>query len=135
MKRRCHQAAPLHASLRLSFDSNTTYLEKTTMKRPLFFGITAALTIGWASAQAADMSAGKTMFADACAQCHGPTGKGMASFPSLRGRDTDYIESRLKQYRAGERVGANSSLMIPNAANLSDDDIANLAAYIAENFD
>jgi len=31
-------------------------------------------------------------------------------------------------------VGANSALMMPNAANLSDDEIANLAAYISENF-
>ncbi len=104
------------------------------MKTPMFIIIASALAIGPAIAQAADTSAGKTMYADACAQCHGPTGKGMASFPSLAGRDADYLSSRLMQYRAGERLGANSALMMPNAANLSDDEIANLAAYISENF-
>lgn len=105
------------------------------MKVPLFFIIATAMAISSVNAQAADTSAGETMYAGKCAQCHGPTGKGMASFPSLSGKDADYISSRLKQYRAGERVGSNSSLMIPNAADLSDEDIANLAAHIAENFD
>jgi cytochrome c553 len=58
----------------------------------------------------------------------------MASFPSLAGRDMDYIAKRLKQYRAGEKVGSNSALMMPNAANLSDAEIANLATYISQNF-
>ena len=88
--------------------------------------------MGSATGQAADKSAGEALFADACAQCHGPNGKGMASFPSLSGRDAEYITSRLETYRAGEKVGSNSFLMIPNATDLSDDDIANLAAFIAE---
>jgi len=46
----------------------------------------------------------------------------------------DYIAKRLKQYRAGEKVGSNSALMMPNAANLSDAEIANLATYISQNF-
>lgn len=115
-----------------SFLIKTTLLEKVTMKIFLFFVTATALAMGSATLQAADKSAGETLYAEACAQCHGPSGKGMASFPSLSGRDADYITSRLETYRAGERVGSNSSLMIPNATDLSDDDIANLAAYIAD---
>ncbi|PWV77389.1 c-type cytochrome [Halomonas sp. A11-A] len=92
------------------------------------------LTISTASAGEPDEAAGESLYASSCAQCHGPGGKGMASFPSLAGRDSDYIASRLMQYRDGERVGANSGLMIPNAAGLSDDDIANLAAFISNQF-
>jgi cytochrome c553 len=102
------------------------------MKRLCFFIVATALTVASAGVQAADKAAGESMYADACAQCHGPSRKGMASFPSLTGRSVDYITSRLETYRAGERVGSNSALMIPNAADLSDDDIANLAAYIAD---
>lgn len=102
------------------------------MKILLLWGISTALMMGVTVVQAADKSAGETLYADGCAQCHGPSGKGMASFPSLTGRDVDYITSRLETYRAGEKVGSNSSLMIPNATDLSDDDIANLAAYIAD---
>lgn len=102
------------------------------MKTSLFFIIATALMMGPTTVHAADKSAGEVLYADACAQCHGPTGKGMASFPALTGRDADYITSRLETYRAGERVGSNSSLMIPNASDLSDNDIANLAAFIAD---
>lgn len=104
------------------------------MKISMLFVLAGALSVSAAHAQETDVAAGKTLYADNCAQCHGPKAKGMASFPSLAGRDADYIASRLEQYRAGERVGSNSALMIPNAADLSDEDIANLAAHIAENF-
>ena len=104
------------------------------MRRLTLFGIAAALAIGTTSAQAADASAGEAKFAKSCAQCHGKKGQGMASFPSLKGHDAEFIKSRLETYRAGEKVGANSGLMIVNAKDLSDDDIANLAAYISTSF-
>jgi cytochrome c553 len=104
------------------------------MKIPMLWATAAVLAIGVSHAQAADEAAGETLYSSNCAQCHGPTAKGMASFPSLAGRDAEYLSSRLEQYRAGEKVGANSGLMIPNARNLSDADIANLAAYISGNF-
>jgi cytochrome c553 len=88
-----------------------------------------------AQAQADDIMAGEALYAESCVSCHGGSGRGMASFPSLTGRDADYISKRLMQYRAGERVGPNSALMAPAAAELSDDDIANLAAYISTTFE
>lgn len=88
-----------------------------------------------ASVEAGDISAAEAMYADACAQCHGQAARGMASFPSLAGKNAEYISTRLMQYRAGETVGPNSALMKPVAADLSDDDIANLAAFISTNFD
>ncbi|MBX2805368.1 MAG: c-type cytochrome [Hyphomicrobiales bacterium] len=90
------------------------------------------MSLNAANAQDVDTDAGKTLYLDVCAKCHGPTGKGLASFPKVAGQDADYISSRLEQYRAKEKVGPNSPLMIPNAVNLSDEDIANLSAHIAE---
>ncbi|PZX46243.1 cbb3-type cytochrome c oxidase subunit III [Roseinatronobacter thiooxidans] len=84
--------------------------------------------------EAVDMDAGAVLYADGCAQCHGRAGRGMASFPSLKGRDTDYISNRLERYRAGESIGPNSALMMPVSAELSDAEIANLAAFISEDF-
>ncbi len=104
------------------------------MNRQMLLIIGSALTLGTAPAQAEDIAAGQAMYAESCASCHGRAGRGMASFPSIAGRDAEYIAKRLKQYRAGERVGPNSGLMAPLASDLSDDDIANLAAYISETF-
>jgi len=81
-----------------------------------------------------DLAAAEAAYSQACAQCHGRAGRGMASFPSIAGKDADYLEERLEQYRAGETVGPNSALMIPVAADLSDEDIASLAAFISANF-
>ncbi len=104
------------------------------MRLPMLCAVAAALTMGMTQAQAADTAAGESLYASKCAQCHGKQGQGMAVFPSLKGRDADYIASRLKTYRAGEQVGSNSGVMIPNAKGLSDQDITNLAAYISSNF-
>lgn len=81
-----------------------------------------------------DIDAAEAKFAQDCAQCHGRTGRGMASFPALTGKEAGHISKRLRQYRAGEAVGPNSALMRPVAARLSDAEIENLAAYIALEF-
>ncbi|MFV8834725.1 cytochrome c [Aquisalimonas sp.] len=104
------------------------------MHRQLFLMIGTVLALGVVPAQADDVAAGETLYAESCVSCHGSAGRGMASFPALTGRSADYIVERLEQYRAGERVGSNTGLMAPHAAELSDDEIANLSAYISEEF-
>lgn len=94
----------------------------------------AALTPGMAQAEDPDLAAGEAAYAETCGNCHGRSGRGMASFPSIAGKDAEFIASRLEQYRAGERIGPNSALMIPVAAELSDADIADVAAYVSTNF-
>ncbi|MGR3592181.1 MAG: c-type cytochrome [Limimaricola soesokkakensis] len=79
----------------------------------------------------ADLEAGEDLYKTVCRACHGPKAQGMASFPKLVGHDADYLASRLHQYRAGEKVGDNSALMMPVAKKLSDAEIADVAAYIA----
>ena len=85
-------------------------------------------------ATAQDISAGEAIYQKDCRTCHGPTAKGMAVFPKLTGNSADFIVNRLKQYRAGETIGPNTPLMAPLAKGLSDEDIANLAAYITTTF-
>ena len=89
-----------------------------------------ASVMGVTQAEAQDSAAGEELYQGVCKNCHGPAGKGMASFPKLVGISAEDLVSRLEAYRAGETVGPNSALMIPVAAKLSDGDIANLAAYI-----
>lgn len=82
-----------------------------------------------------DVEAGEVLYQAVCKACHGPTAKGMASFPKLADKEVEYLAQRLIQYRAGEKVGPNSALMVPVASDLSDQDIADVSAYISESFD
>lgn len=63
-----------------------------------------------------------------CIDCHGPDGNAPidATYPKIGGQYADYIAHALQQYRKGQREHA---LMTPQAAGLSDQDIADLAAY------
>ena len=77
-----------------------------------------------------DIKAGETRYAQNCGNCHGPAGMGLASYPKLQGKEITYLVDRLKTYRAGTKIGPNSSLMIMMAQPLSDTEIDNLAAYL-----
>ena len=49
-------------------------------------------------------------------------------YPNLAGQHEDYLVKALADYRAGRRTNA---IMAPMAANLSDQDIEDLAAWYA----
>ena len=100
------------------------------MKKFVFTGLAlgAALFMGGA-AHAGDPEAGKAKYGT-CIACHGAQGQGQAIFPKLAGHTAEETIELLKKYRAGETVGPNTPLMAPQATNLSDEDIADLAAYI-----
>lgn len=90
----------------------------------------AALTIA-SSAWAADAAAGKAKAAT-CVACHGANGiSTVPMYPNLAGQKEAYLVSSLKAYKSQERKGGNAAIMWGMAAALSDDDIANLAAYYA----
>ncbi|MBS3800190.1 MAG: c-type cytochrome [Thioalkalivibrio sp.] len=96
--------------------------------------ITGAAVMLSATAQAGDVQAGQAKYQSVCLSCHGAEGQGQAIFPALVGQDAEYVADKLKRYRAGEEVGEHTALMRPHAQALSDDDIANLAAYIESEF-
>jgi len=78
---------------------------------------------------AADIEAGKAKSAT-CAVCHGAEGvSAVPIYPNLKGQKEAYLVSTLKAYKEGVRGGGMSMLMSPQAAMLSDADIANLAVY------
>lgn len=67
--------------------------------------------------------------AQSCAACHGQNGISVSpGWPTLAGQYEDYLVHALTQYRDGVRENA---VMGPLAMNLSDADIAALAAWFA----
>lgn len=65
-----------------------------------------------------------------CQSCHGRTGNEslQPGYPRLAGQHEDYLVHALKSYRNGSRQNA---IMAGFAGNLSDQDIADLAAWYA----
>ena len=76
--------------------------------------------------------AGKTRYKKSCINCHGAAGKGVASYPKISGQEISYTTLKLETYRDGIEIGPNSSLMIMMAKPLTDEEIANLAAYLKD---
>lgn len=83
-------------------------------------------------ALAGNIEAGEERYNKTCINCHGTAGKGVASFPKISGKEISYTTSKLETYREGIKIGPNSSLMIMMARTLTDEEIANLAAYLEE---
>jgi cytochrome c553 len=78
------------------------------------------------SANATDIEAGKTKSA-VCAACHGADGNSSnAAWPSLAGQHASYLYKQLTDFKEGRR---NDATMIGMVAQLTDEDMKNIAAY------
>ncbi len=77
---------------------------------------------------AGDAEAGKAKSVT-CAACHGGAGiSPVGAFPNLAGQKEEYLIAQITAFRDGDRESAQ---MQPMVSALSDEDIANLAAYYA----
>ncbi len=64
-----------------------------------------------------------------CTACHGPNGNSVnPEWPNLAGQSAAYVTEQLTIFRAGHR---NNAVMWPMAIALTDEDIADLAAYFS----
>lgn len=88
-----------------------------------------ALLLVNAQAMAGDAAAGEEK-AQVCAACHGEGGNSTLPInPKLAGQYASYLEHALRSYRDG---GRKNPIMAAQVGSLSDEDIADLAAYFAE---
>lgn len=119
-----------------------TVLRSTVVIAALSLGASALMLPSLASAQApaaplapialnGDAARGAVL-AETCTGCHGIPGYYNASpayhVPKLGGQNADYIEVALQGYRRGTR---GHETMQAQASSLSDQDIADVAAYFA----
>lgn len=70
----------------------------------------------------------------ACMACHGPDGRGMAGtgFPQLGGQWTDYVATKLKEWKSGTTWGDDpmAKIMPAIAQGLTEADINAVASYV-----
>ena len=101
-------------------------------------GIVACVTLSLASVAAAEDAPAVVGSAEAgaakaavCAACHGSEGNNIGlppEQPNLAGQNAAYIRQQLAMFKSGKR---NSPIMAPQAAGLSEQDMADLGAYFA----
>lgn len=76
-----------------------------------------------------DAAAGGQRYAAVCAACHGADGNsGIAANPKLAQQFPEYVVKQLQEFKSGKRP---SAVMQPFAAQLSDQDMLNIAAFLA----
>ena len=99
------------------------------MKRVVITGALTAVLSFSVNVFADDIEAGKAK-STTCAACHGQNGiSQIPIYPNLAGQKEQYLASSLKAYKDKQRNGGQAVIMQGQAANLSEQDIADLAAY------
>jgi cytochrome c553 len=97
------------------------------MKRFWIFAATITGAIASSAAPAAGNAESGAAKAAVCQACHGANGNSVnPEWPSLAGLGADYIAEQLQNFKDGKR---NSPIMMPIAAPLSAQDMADLGAY------
>lgn len=90
--------------------------------------IAAGFAAGPTQAGNGDPAAGAQKVA-VCGACHGATGNSVnPEWPNLASQGADYIAAQLKAFQQGARVNA---IMAPNAATLTEQDMADIGAFYA----
>jgi cytochrome c553 len=100
------------------------------MTAKLVAALSMVAVFGWSASSLAEGSkeAGQTKSAT-CMACHGADGNSVnPEWPNLAGQHPKYILEQLNAFKAGER---KNDLMSPMAMILSDEDMADLAAYFS----
>jgi cytochrome c553 len=118
----------------LGFKQLVTRKKRLSMKK---LGLLICLTFGLSSAAFAqgDAEAGKAKSLT-CSACHGTDGNSLIAMnPKIAGQHEGYLAKQLTEFRLASRTGGkegrNNAVMNGMAAALSDQDIADLAAYFS----
>ena len=89
----------------------------------------SAQASGPAAAAKADVAKGQASYAAICAACHGPDGNSaIPANPKLAQQHPQYLAKQLAEFKSGKRA---NGVMLGMASALSDDDMKNVAAWLA----
>ena len=98
------------------------------MTKKLTIAILFLVALATGSVHAGGDAAHGAELAEDCAACHGDNGMGDEDNPKIAGMDEAAFVAALQGYKSGERED-ESGMMADYAADLSDQDMADLAAY------
>ncbi len=85
------------------------------------------VTTGGATVVEGKTVPGKTLI---CAACHGPDLMGLTDVPGIAGRSPSYLVRQMYDVQRGTRKGQSAPIMQPIVANLTNDDLVAIAAYV-----
>ncbi len=102
---------------------------RATLSVALVLSAAASIAAGPAAAKAPpDLAKGEASFAT-CAACHGADGNsGTPANPKLAQQHPEYLVKQLQEFKSGKRANA---IMMGFAAGLSDEDMRNIAYWVA----
>ena len=99
------------------------------MRRYLIQFVVANAILGTSTAMSADPDAGRQIAEEVCSACHGANGVSVSQrIPNLAGQRAAYTKKQLQAYKSRSR---QHGIMSGLAGELSDDDMANVAAFYA----
>jgi cytochrome c553 len=100
--------------------------EELEVLRDFIVGLAALVTVSTPAEAAGDAAAGKKVMGK-CQVCHGKDGLAkLPDAPNIAGQKESYLVRALKSFKAGKRENAQMTVV---TKGLSDEDIANVAAY------
>ena len=100
------------------------------LSKQLVIAILFALIMAAGTVQAGgDVARGQELSVD-CADCHGADGMGDDETPKIAGLEAGYHAEQLQAFKSGERTDEDE-MMLMYTEDLSDQDMADLAAYYA----
>ncbi|HEF4761365.1 TPA: cytochrome c4 [Pseudomonas putida] len=103
-------------------------MNKLIVSLLLTVGISGIAHAAGEPAKPGDAAAGQAKAA-VCGACHGPDGNSMApNFPKLAGQGERYLTKQLHDIKSGKRTVLEMTGLL---TNLSDQDLADIAAYFA----
>jgi cytochrome c553 len=100
------------------------------LTRKLMIAMMFILMLVAGGAQAGGDAANGKALADYCADCHGDDGLGDEDIPAIAGMDAAEHVNALAGFKSGARPDEEEN-MIDSVADLSEQDMADLAAYYA----
>jgi cytochrome c553 len=96
--------------------------------RDLFIAYTPPGTLARGKALAENGGNGRTI---ACAICHGEGLRGLGNVPRIAGMHPIYVARQLFLFKDGSRNGVDGQLMKRPVAQLTDEDVLAISAYVA----